>query len=244
MKRHGLTITGAVAAVTLVMTAVLGIVITPPDVTQKEYARFLYLHPPMAWVAYLAFGVAALSSILYLWPRTRRPFFDHLALAAVESGVLFTGLVLVTGSMWAEPVWGTYWVWDARLTATALMFVMFLGYLALRRMGGTTEQIARRAAIVALISSINVPLVHFSVLWWNTLHQGPSVLTPGLSSQGVHGAMAWTMLLSFVAFTCLFVWMVGRRIRLEQLRSGVGNTALNDAIAARLAEGDVVGVSA
>ena len=244
MKRHGLTITGAISAVTLVLTAILGIAITPPDVTQKEYARFLYLHPPMAWVAYLAFGVAALSSILYLWPRTRRPFFDYLAVASVESGVLFTGLVLATGSMWAEPVWGTYWVWDARLTATALMFVMFLGYLAIRRMGGTAEQIARRGAIVALISSINVPIVHFSVLWWNTLHQGPSVLTPGLSSQGVHGAMAWTMLLSFVAFTTLFVWMILRRIRLEQLRSGVGVGVLDAAIAARVAEGDAVEVSA
>jgi heme exporter protein C len=244
MKRHGLTITGVIAAVSLVATAILGIAITPPDVTQKEYARFLYLHPPMAWVAYLAFGVAALSSILYLWPRTRRMSFDRLALASVESGVLFTGLVLVTGSMWAEPVWGTYWVWDARLTATALMFVMFLGYLALRRMGGTEEQVARRSAIVALISSINVPLVHFSVLWWNTLHQGPSVLTPGLSAQGVHGAMAWTMLLSFVAFTCLFAWMVGRRIAVEKLRSGVGQTALDGAIAARLAEASVVGAEA
>ena len=243
MKRHGLTLTGVVAAVTLALTAVLGILITPPDVTQKEYARFLYLHPPMAWVAYLAFGVAAASSVLYLWPRTRRPLFDYLALAAVESGVLFTGLVLVTGSMWAEPVWGTYWVWDARLTATALMFAMFLGYLALRRVGGTPEQIARRSAIVALVASINVPIVHFSVLWWNTLHQGPSVLTPGLSSQGVHGVMAWTMLLGFVAFTTLFVWMVGRRIRLEQIRAGVGVSDLSSAIAARRAEGEPMSVA-
>ncbi len=244
MKRHRLTITGWAAAVTLIATAILGILVTPQDVTQKEYSRFLYLHPPMAWVAYLAFGVAALSSVLYLWPRTRREAFDHLALASVEAGVLFTGLVLVTGSMWAEPVWGTYWVWDARLTATALMFVLFLGYLAFRRTGGTKQNIARRSAIVALVSFIDVPIVHFSVLWWNTLHQGPSVLTPGLSAQGVHGSMAWTMLLSFVAFTLLFCWMVGRRTALERLRASAGGSELQEAIAARRAEGTSVEVGA
>jgi heme exporter protein C len=163
--------------------------------------------------------------------------FDALAVASVEAGVLFTGLVVVTGSMWAHPVWGTYWVWDARLTATALMFVLFVGYLALRRVGGSPEQVAKRSAIAALVSFVDVPVVHFSVLWWNTLHQGPSVLTPGLSSQGVHGAMAWTMLLSFVAFTALFVWMVSRRVALELGRYAEAAAALDDQLVARRAEG-------
>lgn len=237
MKKRTVTILGWAAVVTLAATAFFGIVVTPPDVVQRQYVRFLYLHPPMAWVAYLAFGIAAAASILYLWPKTRRMAFDALALACVESGVLFTGLVVVTGSMWAHPVWGTYWVWDARLTATALMFVLFLGYLALRRVGGSPEQVAKRSAIAALVSFIDVPIVHFSVLWWNTLHQGPSVLTPGLSSQGVHGAMAWTMLLSFVAFTLLFAWMVARRMELERLRLGGTNRSLEEQLAARRAEG-------
>jgi heme exporter protein C len=117
------------------------------------------------------------------------------------------------------------------------MFVLFLGYLALRRVGGSPEQVAKRSAIAALVSFIDVPIVHFSVLWWNTLHQGPSVLTPGLSSQGVHGAMAWTMLLSFVAFTLLFAWMVARRMELERLRLGGTNRSLEEQLAARRAEG-------
>lgn len=237
MTKRWVPLTGWFAAVTLALTAFFGIVVTPPDVVQRQYARFLYLHPPMAWVAYLAFGVAAAASILYLWPRTRRLGFDAVAVAAVESGVLFTGLVVVTGSMWAHPVWGTYWVWDARLTATALMFVLFLGYLALRRIGGTPEQVAKRSAVAALVSFIDVPIVHFSVLWWNTLHQGPSVLTPGLSSQGVHGAMAWTMLLAFVAFTALFAWMVGRRVELERSRYLAAGSVLDAQVLARRAEG-------
>ena len=161
MKQRKVTILGWAAVVTLAATAFFGIVVTPPDVVQRQYVRFLYLHPPMAWVAYLAFGIAAAASILYLWPKTRRMAFDALALACVESGVLFTGLVVVTGSMWAHPVWGTYWVWDARLTATALMFVLFLGYLALRRVPAEAHVRARRSAVFALLAAVNVPIIHF-----------------------------------------------------------------------------------
>jgi heme exporter protein C len=117
------------------------------------------------------------------------------------------------------------------------MFVLFLGYLALRRVGGSPEQVAKRSAIAALVSFIDVPIVHFSVLWWNTLHQGPSVLTPGLSSRGVHGAMAWTMLLAFVAFTLSFAWMVARRMELERLRLGGASRTLEEQLVARRAEG-------
>ena len=131
----------------------------------------------MAWVAlYLAFGLAAVSSLLYLWPRTRSLFWDRLAAAAVEVGVVFNVCTLVSGSIWGKPTWGVWWAWDARLTLTAVLLVLFLGYLALRRVPAEPEVRARRSAFVALFAAIDIPLVHFSVDWWNTLHQGATVL--------------------------------------------------------------------
>ena len=163
--------------------------------------RLLYVHPPMAWVAFLAFGVASLASLLYLWPRTRAEHFDRLAGASAEVGVVFTGLTLVSGSIWGRPTWGAWWVWDPLLTTTALLFVLYLGYLALRRVPGDFHVRARRSAIGALIAFVDVPIVYFSVEWWRSLHQAPTVLNPTTHKTYVHGSMAWTLLLGFVSFT-------------------------------------------
>jgi heme exporter protein C len=231
-------ITGIAALVSVVATVWLGLWITPPDAKQGNFVRLVYVHPPIAWVAlYLAFGIAAIASVLWLWPRTRNPVWDRLAASAIEVGTVFTGLTLVTGSIWGRTTWGVWWAWDARLTSTALLFVLLLGYLALRRVPGSPESRARRCAVAALVAAVDVPIVHFSVNWWTTLHQSATVLNPNLSPT-IHGSMAWTLLLGFVAFTLVFAWMLAMRLRIETLSESLEDRELDVALRERWAEGD------
>ena len=130
---------------------------------------------PSAWLAYLAFAVTGIASAAYLFPRTRSLTWDRIAGASAEIGVLFMGITLVTGSLWGRTTWGKFWAWDSRLTTTAFLFVTYIGYLAVRNLGGTHQQRARRSAIIALLAVLEVPLVHFSVKWWRPLHQQESV---------------------------------------------------------------------
>lgn len=235
-------VVGLAGAVLTALTVWLALWVTPPGAkglgaVSGNYVRLVYLHPPVAWVAlYLAFGLAALSSVLYLWRRTRSLFWDRLAAASVEVGVLFNALTLITGSIWGRPTWGVWWTWDARLTSTALLLVLFLGYLALRRVPAEPHIRARRCAVAALIAFVDVPIVHFSVQWWQTLHQGATVLNSNLSPT-IHGSMAWTLLLGFVAITLLFVWMVAVRYRIEVLQDLVGDQDIEVSLAERQAEG-------
>jgi heme exporter protein C len=211
-------IIGIAALVSVAFTVWLALWVTPPDVVQGNLVRLVYLHPAVAWVAlYLAFGLAAVASLLYLWPRTRSLFWDRLAAAAVEVGVVFNVCTLISGSIWGRPTWGVYWTWDARLTSTALLLILFLGYMALRRVPADPEVRAKRCAFAALFAAVDVPIVHFSVLWWKTLHQGATVLNPDLSPQ-IHGSMAWTLLLGFVALTLVFFWMLLVRYRIGSLQ--------------------------
>jgi heme exporter protein C len=233
-----LRITGIAAVVSVAATVWLGLWITPPDKVQGNFVRLVYIHPPLAWVAlYLAFGVAAVASVLWLWPRTRSAMWDRLAASAIEVGTVFTGLTLVTGSIWGRTTWGVWWAWDARLTSTALLFVLLLGYLALRRVPGSSEARARRCAVAALIVAVDVPIVHFSVSWWTTLHQNATVLNPNLSPT-IHGSMAWTLLLGFVAFTLVFAWMLAMRMRIETLAESLEDRELEVALEERWAEGE------
>jgi len=228
---------GAAALATTALTVWLGLWVTPPAKVQGTLVRLLYLHPPIAWVAlYCAFGVAALSSVLYLWRRTRSRFWDRLGASAVEVGVVFTALTLVTGSLWGRPTWGVWWTWTARLTSTALLLVLFLGYLALRRVPADPDVRARRCAVAALVAVVDVPIVSFSVDWWQTLHQRGTVLNPGLTLK-VHGSMAWTMGLGFLAMTLVFVWMVLVRYRIEALSDRLGDDELEISLSERWAEG-------
>jgi heme exporter protein C len=232
-------IIGAAAAVTTALTVWLGLWVTPPDKVQGDLVRLVYIHPGVAWVAlYLAFGLAAVSSLFYLWPRTRSLFWDRLAAAAVETGVVFIVCTLISGSIWGRPTWGVYWAWDARLTLTAVLLVLFLGYMTLRRVPAEPDVRAKRCAFAALFAAVDVPLVHFSVVWWKTLHQGATVLNADLSPT-IHGSMAWTLLLSFVALTLVFVWMLLVRYRIGALQDYLGSGELDVAIRERRAEGTV-----
>src|SRR5207249_5881117 len=168
-----------------------------------------YIHVPMATVMYLAFGVTVVASVLYLVPRTRARKWDLLAGAAAEIGVVFTGLTLVVGSIWGRTTWGVWWTWDARLTTTAVAFVLFVGYLALRRVPGNGDVRARRAAIAALAAFVDVPIVHLSVEWWRTLHQKATLLDEErIFHPAIHGSMLVTLVLALVAFTLLSAWLL------------------------------------
>lgn len=234
---RAIRILGPTSILLCVLDVVLGLWVTPDDENQLEYVRLVYIHPAMAWVAlYVAIAMAALCSVLYLWKRTRDLKWDRLAASAVEVGVVFILLTLVTGSIWGRATWGVWWTWDARLTATALLAVLFLGYIALRRVPADPETRARRCAAAALFAAVDVPIVHFAVNWWNTLHQSATVLNPNLQPR-IHGLMAWTLLLSFIAFTALFAWMVLLRYRIEINTSSGEDLELEDALAERRAEG-------
>ncbi len=238
VRPRWLLVVGALAVLALGATVWLGLWVTPPDAVQGNLARLLYVHPAVATVAlYWAGGVALAGSLLYLWPRTRSFFWDRLAASAVEVGAVFSALTLITGSLWGRPVWGVWWTWDARLTSTALLLLLELGYLALRRVPSEPHIRARRCAVAAILIAVDVPLVHFSVDWWQTLHQGGTILDPGFELH-VHGSMLWTLLLSFVAFSLAFVWLLAVRYRVEVLQDAVGDEELEVSLAERWSEND------
>lgn len=242
-KSAATALLGAAAFGSLATTVVLGLRL-PPTREQGTYARLIAIHPPLAWAAYLAFGVTAAASVAWLWRRTRAPKWDRLGAASAEIGVVFCALTLVTGSIWGRPTWGVWWTWDARLTSTALLLALFLGYLALRRVAADPEARARRCAVAALVAVADVPIVHFSVDWWRTLHQGRSLaqLTPQSDLDGSYVAV---MLLGFVAMTLLYGWLVVHRTRVEALEERLESEGLDLALAERRAESaaEVVGVA-
>jgi len=228
---------GPVTLLLLALTFWLGLWVTPPDQTQHDLVRLLYIHPPIAWVAlYVSFGTATIASCLYLWKRTRSMNLDRIAYCAMEISVVFIALTLITGSIWGRPTWGVWWAWDARLTSTAILGVFALAYLALRRANDDPTLRARRSAVFAILTAINVPIIHFSVVWWKTLHQGASVLTPN-GQLNVHGSMLWAVLLGFLGFTLLFFWLLRERYRLEVKRDLNVASTVDEALALRRREG-------
>ena len=226
---------GALVLIGLPILVLLGLVVSPKDVQMGDSVRIMYVHVPSAWLAYLAFGVTALCSVLYLWPRTRSLTLDRFAGASAEIGVMFTGLALVTGMLWGRPTWGVFWTWDARLTSTALLFLLFLGYLAIRRLAAPPEVRAKRAAIAGLIAFIDVPIVHLSVDWWRSLHQGATVARRDLDAQ-LDGLMLFTLFLGLAVFTLIYVWLLLHRQRQLWLEDQQGDASLERAIAERRAE--------
>lgn len=225
---------GALAMITLGGTIALGLGL-PATAEQQTYSRFVAIHPPLAWTAYVAFGVTAAASALYLWPRTRRARWDAVAESSAELGVLFTALTLATGSLWGRPTWGVWWTWDARLTTTALMLVIYLGYLAQRGTIDAGPARARRSAFVALFAVVVVPINHMAVEWWRTLHQGRSLATLKPGDQ-LDGDFVAAMLLGFVAMTLTYAWLLTLRTQVAEAAAISRASALDDALAARRME--------
>jgi heme exporter protein C len=228
-------VVGIAALVSTAAVVYLGLKVTPPDQSMGTLVRLIYVHPAVATMAYVAFGVTALASLLYLFPRTRSWRWDRLAGASAEVGVVFCALTLATGSIWGRPTWGVWWTWDARLTLTALLCALFIGYLALRRTAGAPESRAIRCAVAGVLFSVVVPIDHYATQWWQTLHQ-PDTLDS--LHPLIHGSQLWTLLLSFLSFGLIYVWLVIHRTRLEQLESRLENEGLAYALAARRAEAD------
>jgi heme exporter protein C len=231
---------GVGAIVAIAATLYLGLVVSPPDVTQGELVRLIYLHPAAATSCYVAFGLCALASLAYLWPRTRSRRWDALAGASAEVGVVFCLVTLVTGSIWGRGSWGVWWTWDARLTLTALLFAVFLGYLALRRSAGDPDVRARRCALTAVLCSLVVPIDHEATTWWSTLHQGNTLLR---ANPLIHGWQLVTMCVSFVAFGLLLTWLIIHRFRVELLEDRWESEGFAAALAERRAEAEILAVS-
>lgn len=227
---------GVAVILGIVWLVLFGLVISPEDAVQGESVRILYVHVPSAWLAYLAFVVTAVSSAAYLWRRTRSLTWDRLAAASAEVGVLFMAITLVTGSLWGRITWGTFWTWDARLTTTAFLFVTYVGYLAVRGLGGSHEQRARRSAVLALLAVLQIPLVHLSVELWNSLHQEASVLDSGGDVQ-MDGLMLFTLLVGVVAFTLMYAWLVLHRQRVLMMQDALDDHGLDIALEQRRGEG-------
>ena len=232
---------GLLALVATALAALYGLVLSPEDATQGERVRLLYVHVPAASLMYVSFFLSAVASALYLAPRTRKVGWDRLAGVAAEIGVLYTAIVLVTGMLWGKISWGTYWTWDARLTSTALLFVLYLGYLAVRAMPATFESRARRSAVVSIIAVLDLPIVHWAVNWWRTQHPQTTILR--LHPQ-ISGLMAFSLFLGFVAGLLSFIWLLLHRYRLAVLEDAVEAHGLDAAIAERRREAEVATVSA
>lgn len=230
-------ILGVSTLVTAALTAWLGLVVTPPDKVQGQLVRLIYVHPAVATMCYAGFGLCALASLAYLWPRTRSRRWDRLAAASGEVGVVFCVLTLVTGSIWGRPTWGVWWTWDPRLTITALLCAVFIGYLALRRTGGDPDALAKRSAIVAVVCVLLVPVDHEATTWWASLHQTSTLFR---ANPLIHGEQLYTMLLSFVAFGLGFAWLVLHRYRVEVLEDRYSEEGFDAAISERRAEGGVL----
>ncbi|MDQ3962299.1 MAG: cytochrome c biogenesis protein CcsA [Actinomycetota bacterium] len=194
-----------------------------------QLQRIFYIHVPAAWVAYLAFGIVFIASIAYL--RTSARGWDLLAHSAAEIGVVFCTLVLITGPIWARPVWGTWWQWDARLTSTLILWLTYVGYLFLRGLAQEPTRIGRPAAVIGIVAFLNVPLVHFSVYWWRTLHpSGPTPANPAESS-GLGAPELAAFFTALVAFTLLFAWLLALRVRLGRLGDRVEELAVGAPVA-------------
>jgi len=229
---------GVVVLLMLTLLALCGLVFSAEDVVQGSTVRLMYIHVPSIWVAYIAFVITALCSATYLSSKSRSLVWDRVAGASGEIGVIFVALSLVTGSLWGRITWGTYWVWDARLTSTAFLFITYIGYLAVRRLGGTHRQRARRSGVLALLAVIEIPLVHFSVKMWRSLHQDASVANTNAKVE-LDGLMLFSLFLGVVSFTLLYAWLVLHRQRVLFLEDAVADRGLDAAILSRRDEAQV-----
>ncbi len=202
---------GAVALIAAALGLYFALVGSPADYQQGESVRIMYVHVPAAWMALFCYtALAVASAVALIW---KHPLADLAGKATAPIGAAFTFLALITGSLWGKPMWGTWWVWDARLTSMLVLFFLYLGYIALNGAFDDPTRGARASAVLALVGFINVPIIKFSVDWWNTLHQPASVIRAG--GPAIHESMLIPLLLMALAFKAYYVWVVLIRMRAE-----------------------------
>lgn len=221
--RRGLRISVA-ALVALAAVYVLALEYTPLEARQGMAQKIFYLHVPAAWCALMAFSLVGITSALYLW--LMDPRLDRFAASSAEVGVAFSAVMLTTGPIWAKPIWGTWWTWDARLTLTLFLFFLFIGYLALRASVHDKAERARFSAVVGILGMLLVPFIHLSVYLFRTLHPQPVVLKP--SAPSLPPEMLRTLLISMLVFTTLYVGLVTLRYGLglaEEAREEAADAA-------------------
>lgn len=228
----GTRVLGIITIVGMVFVTLSGLLWTAPDVELGERIRPIYVHVPTVLTAYLMFAISAVGSAMWLWKRSA--FWDKVAVSAVEVGTLFIGLTLVTGSIWGYIAWGSWWEWDARLTSTLVMFLVYVGYLALRASTPDPAQRATRTAAVGLGAVFLIPVVHKSVEWWNSIHQ--TATTFGQTDAKIDGLQLFTLFAGMATFICCGAWLLIHRFRLEYLAERAEGVELSDAISQRQAE--------
>ena len=216
-----------IAAATIGVGLYLALFVAPPDYQQGESVRIMFVHVPAAWMSLFVYvAMAASSAVALIW---KHPVADLAAKAAAPIGAAFTAVALITGALWGQPMWGTWWVWDARLTSVLILLFLYFGYMALWQAIDDPAKAAKAAAVLALVGVVNVPIIHFSVEWWNTLHQPASVFRIG--GPTIHPAMLTPLLLMAVGFTAFFVAVlivrtqreiIARRIRALRLVQSQG----------------------
>lgn len=193
----------------------LGLIASPDDYQQGATVRIMYVHVPAAWMAMFCYTSLAISAAVGLiW---KHPVADVAARATAPIGACFTFLALLTGSLWGKPMWGTWWVWDARLTSVLVLFFLYLGYMALNSAFDDPQRGSKASAILAMVGFVNVPIIKFSVDWWNTLHQPASIVR--MDGPTIHPDMLWPLFLMIGAFTTYFLWVLLLRMRRELTES-------------------------
>jgi heme exporter protein C len=201
-----------VAGVAMMAMIVGALVAAPREIIEGEVQRLMYLHVPSAVIMYGAFGLTAFASVMFLWKRDLR--WDALARASAIVGVFLCAMVLATGAIWGKPIWGVYWSWDARLTSTLVLFLIYSAYLLARSVAGPLdEQAARFAAIFAIIGIADIPIIQMSVRWWRTLHPQPIVFQP---NPALPGEMLLVLLIGFIAILSLTVWLISLQTDTER----------------------------
>ena len=202
-----------------------GLFVAPADYQQGETVRIMYVHVPSAWMAMFVYSSIAIASAMALiW---KHPLADLIGKASAPVGAGFTVICLVTGSLWGKPMWGTWWVWDARLTSVLILFFLYLGYIALNNAFDDPVRGAKTSAVLALVGAVNLPIIKFSVDWWNTLHQPASVTR--LDAPAIHSSMLWPLLLMALGFTLFYFSILILRVRSEVAAARIRNIQLVEA---------------
>src|ERR1700741_509266 len=204
---------GAASGLVLAAGLYWSLVLAPADYQQGDAARIMFVHVPAAWMSMFVYAAIAVASLIGLV--FKHPLADVAAKAAAPYGAVFTALALVTGSLWGKPMWGAYWVWDARLTSELILLFVYLGYIGLWNAIEDPARAAKACAVLALVGAVNIPIIKFSVDWWSTLHQGESIFRSG--GPTMSAAFLWPLFVMALGYTLFFFWLWLMRIRTEIL---------------------------